>query len=231
MKRFAMWSGGKDSSASIVLCYEKGIHLDGILFAEVMFDHSRGISGENPKHIKWVYEEAIPIIEKMGYKVIIVKSKSDYMQEFHRVISNSKQDGRNGKMSGFFIGGMCAGNDRLKMRPLNKFIKDEGEVEQIVGIAVNEPERLARLKMGEKSILAEYNIREADTYDICRKYRLLSPTYEDKTRGGVLVLSQPKFKGICLVEKGISAFVGRTAKKGKREKHRLARIQVRTNLF
>lgn len=39
MKRFLMWSGGKDSSASIIVCHKKGIHLDFRLFvAKVEFD-------------------------------------------------------------------------------------------------------------------------------------------------------------------------------------------------
>lgn len=60
MKTYLSWSGGKDSSASIILCHEQGIPLDGVIFSEVMFDLSRNISGENPEHIKWVYETAIP---------------------------------------------------------------------------------------------------------------------------------------------------------------------------
>lgn len=52
MERYLSWSGGKDSSASIIIAHEKGIHLDGIIFSEVMFDRSRNISGENPKQIK-----------------------------------------------------------------------------------------------------------------------------------------------------------------------------------
>ena len=200
MKRFVMWSGGKDSTASIILCYEKGIPLDGVVMSEVMFDHSRGISGENPKHIKWVYETAIPTIEqKLGFKVYVVRDKSDYMQEFHaKVLDSKKHPERNGKKRGFFIGGMCAGNDRLKMRPLRRFIAQQGgDVEQIVGIAADEPKRLQRLKNGKRSILAELGVVEQDTYEICEKYGLLSPTYADKTRGGVLVLPEPRRKGIC----------------------------------
>ena len=61
MKTFLSWSGGKDSSASIALCYENGIQLDGVIFSEVMFDNTRGISGENPDHIAFV-RKSIPII-------------------------------------------------------------------------------------------------------------------------------------------------------------------------
>lgn len=181
--------------------------------AEVMFDHSRGISGENPKHIEWVYNTAIPIIEKQfGYKVIIVRSESDYMQEFNHLIKGSKKHPeRNGKKSGFFIGGMCVGNDRLKMKPLRKFLKAQGECEQIVGIAKDEPKRLARLKIGKRSVLEEYGITEGMTYEICQKYGLLSPIYEELKRGGVLVLPQPKHKGICQVKARISVPLERIA--------------------
>ena len=186
MKQYLYWSGGKDSTASIIICYEKGIPLDGIVMSEVMFDHERGISGENPKHIEWVYKTAIPIIEKtFGYKVIIVKDNMDYIKEFYHKITRSKKKERVGKYAGFFIGGMCVGNRDLKMRPIKMFSKSVGEHIQIVGIAKDEPKRLARLGKNKRSVLAEYDIVEDMTYDICRKYNLLSPTYNDKMRGGV----------------------------------------------
>lgn len=186
MKTYLSWSGGKDSSASIALCYEKGIHLDGVVMSEVMFDHSRNISGENPKHIKWVYEVAKPTIEKMGFPVIIVKDKEDYLSLFNHLIIKSKEVERVGKKRGWLIGGMCVANDRLKMRPLRNFFKSVGECEQVVGIALDEPERLERLhsKKNTWSILERYGIVEAETYDICRKYNLLSPTYQARSRGG-----------------------------------------------
>ena len=67
-ERFLMWSGGKDSSASIVLCHENGIHLDGIIMSEVMFSHEKNISGENIEHITWVKNVAIPNIEGKNLK-------------------------------------------------------------------------------------------------------------------------------------------------------------------
>lgn len=180
MKRYLSWSGGKDSSASIVLCHEKGIPLDGVVFSEVMFSHERHISGENPEHIRWVYETAIPTIEKMGYPVKVVRDKEDYLSLFHHRITKSEIPERIGKKTGWFIGGMCLANDRLKMRPLREFFKSVGECEQVLGIARNEPERLLRLKKNCWSILDKEGICEADTYDICTPYNLLSAT-EGKT--------------------------------------------------
>lgn len=186
MKAFLAWSGGKDSSASIAVCHEKGIHLDGVVMSEVMFDHSRNISGENPKHIKWVYEVAKPIIEKMGYPVIILRDKEDYLSLFNHLITKSKVVDRIGKKRGWLIGGMCVANDRLKMRPLREFFKSVGDCEQLVGIALDEPMRLERIhsKPYTWSILEQEGIVESDTYDICKKYNLLSPIYQTRSRGG-----------------------------------------------
>ncbi len=186
MKRYISWSGGKDSSASIALCYEKGIRLDGVIMSEVMFDNSRNISGENPKHIKWVYDIAKPQIEKMGYHVIIVRDREDYLSLFNHRIANSKTPERNGKKAGWLLGGMCAANDRLKMRPLKEFFKSVGECEQVVGIAFDEPDRLESLrkKPNRGSVLERERIIETETYAICKKYNLLSPTYDNRKRGG-----------------------------------------------
>ena len=184
MKRYLSWSGGKDSSASIILAYERKIPLDGIIFSEVMFDHSRGISGENPKHIKWVYETAIPIIEQMGYFVKVVRSKDDYLTLFNQRIQRSKIVERNGKKRGWLLGGMCIANYRLKVRPIKEFFKNAGNIEQIIGIAIDEPERVARLKPNMRSLLLESGIKEEKTYSICKSYNLLSPNYETRCRGG-----------------------------------------------
>ena len=76
------WSGGKDSMATILLALENNEPLDRVVFAEVMFDHKRGISGEIPEHIEWVYSVAIPKLEQMGVKVDVVKSEKDYVHFF-----------------------------------------------------------------------------------------------------------------------------------------------------
>lgn len=40
MKYIASWSGGKDSTASIILAHEHNEPLDLIIFSEVMFDEN-----------------------------------------------------------------------------------------------------------------------------------------------------------------------------------------------
>ena len=63
MKHIVSWSGGKDSTATIILAHEHGLPIDLIIIALVWFDRKRGIYGEHPEHIKWVFEYAIPLFE------------------------------------------------------------------------------------------------------------------------------------------------------------------------
>ncbi len=203
VKRFISWSGGKDSGASIPICAKMGLDVDGVVMSEVMFDHKRNISGENPRHIEWVYDVAKPTIEKtFGYKVIILHDESDYLQEFNHIITKSDYPERIGKKAGWLIGGMCVANDRLKMRPLREFFKGVGKCEQIVGIAYDEPERLEKKIMrGRRSVLAENKVFEADTYAICRHYGLLSPTYDDKKRNGCWFCPNQSVQEFALLKK------------------------------
>jgi hypothetical protein len=145
MKTYLSWSGGKDSTASIILCYEKGIHIDEIIFCEVMFDHKRNISGEDPEHIDWVYNVAIPIIEnQFGYKVKVVRPDKDYYSLARHVIKMSRK-GWNGYVYGFVRGGFCFMNSKAKVDALKKYDKSlTGEYQNIVGIAYDEPKRLER---------------------------------------------------------------------------------------
>lgn len=78
----ASCSFGKDSIATILLALENNEPLDRVVFAEVMFDHEKGISGEIPEHIQWVYDIAIPKLKSMGVKVDVVKDKQDYKSFF-----------------------------------------------------------------------------------------------------------------------------------------------------
>ena len=85
-KYIASCSFGKDSIATLLLALEHNEPLDRVVFAEVMFDHERGISGEIPEHIEWVYNTAIPKLEQMGVKVDVVKSKKDYIHFFRSAV-------------------------------------------------------------------------------------------------------------------------------------------------
>lgn len=187
-KYIASCSFGKDSIATILLALENGEPLDRVVFAEVMFDHERGISGEIPEHIDWVYKTAIPKLESMGVHVDVVKSERDYIYYFRNKIRHKGK--YEGKVYGFPIGGMCVINRDCKMRPINRYYKQfkDCEIVQYVGIAADEPKRLARLQnkgnIIKVSLLDRYGYTEEMALKKCQENGLLSPIYETDTRGG-----------------------------------------------
>lgn len=187
MKYITSWSGGKDSTASIILEHIHGLPPSDIVFSEVMFDKDRGISGELPEHIDFIKNKAIPIFESWGHKVEILHADKDYLDLFYHVRTRSRTPEYNGKFSGFPLGRSCWINSHVKFEPFSKYLKHYliDDVIQYVGIAADEPERLERLKGTNRvSLLAEYGYTEKMAFDLCRDFGLLSPIYEFSSRGG-----------------------------------------------
>ncbi len=186
MLYFQSWSGGKDSTASIILEHIHGLPRSKIIMSEVMFDKKRNISGELPEHMEWVYNTAIPMFQSWGYGVEILHSDYDYLDLFYHIIRNSKKPYRNGKYNGFLIGGKCMANNYIKVGALKKFFKKINQDHiKYVGKAVDEPKRLERLQGTNKvSLLEKYGYTEQMAYDLCKEYGLLSPIYNFSKRGG-----------------------------------------------
>ena len=185
MKYIASWSGGKDSTASIILAHEHNEPLDLIIFSEVMFDEN--ISGELPEHIDFIKNKAIPIFESWGYETKILRSDKTYLDCFYHVVKKSEKN--KGKRQGFPVPKMCKINDRCKTKPIKKFMKEIKEpFTQYVGIAVDEPIRMNRIvNSGDKiSLLKKYGYTEQMAFELCEKYDLLSPIYEFAPRGGAV---------------------------------------------
>lgn len=181
----ASCSFGKDSIATILLALENGEPLDRVVFAEVMFDHSRGISGEIPEHIEWVYSTAIPKLEGMGVKVDVVRSEKDYVWFFSHTVGRGKYKERK---YGFPLGGKCTVNRECKLRPIRKYYgewKGKYRIVQYVGIAKDEPIRLGRIDGSRKiSLLDKYGYTEAMARQKAEEYGLLSPIYSTGSRNG-----------------------------------------------
>ena len=183
----AACSFGKDSIATILLALENNEPLDRVVFSEVMFDHERGISGEIPEHIEWVYNTAIPKLESMGVKVDVIRGKCDYVTLCRRKLKSGK---RAGQMYGLQNARFCYANSECKVAPINAYYKQfskDYDIVQYIGIAIDEPKRLARLEGTNKvSLLAKYGYTEKMAMAKCEEYDLVSPNY----RGG-------EFRGGC----------------------------------
>lgn len=182
----ASCSFGKDSIATILLALEHNEPLDLVIFSEVMFCHERGISGEYPEHIHWVYDTAIPKLEDMGVKVKVLKDEKDFRSLFFHKATKGK---RIGKYLGFPMVGRCLVNSDLKLRPIRRWLKEtskEYNIIQYIGIAADETVRLERIHRHSDriSLLEKYRYTEENAYDLCGRYGLLSPMYQSVNRGG-----------------------------------------------
>ena len=125
MKHIASCSFGKDSLATIILAHEKKEPLDEIIFSEVMFD--KETSGENPLHIDFICNKAIPVLESWGYKVNVLRSDKTYLDCFFAVCGERSKKERIGKLRGFPIAFKCKINSACKVSPIKKYIKNLGK--------------------------------------------------------------------------------------------------------
>lgn len=84
---------------------------------------------------------------------------------------------------------MCVINRECKKNPIHEYYKQfDSDIVQYVGIASDEPKRLARLKSEGKiskvSLLQKYGYTEDMAKQKCLEYGLLSPIYGGGNRGG-----------------------------------------------
>ena len=151
------------------------------IYCEVMFD--RSISGEVPEHRDFIYETAIPRLEEMGVRIIILRSKKTYVDLFTGQVTRGP---KKGMVRSFPVCGRCAVQRDCKAQPIQRYRKTlpPGTI-QYIGYARDEPERLLRLEDGRQvSLLAKYNFTEKDAREFCQKAGLLSPVYDFTNRGG-----------------------------------------------
>ena len=181
------WSGGKDSTATILLLHEHERELlrPGdrvvILFSEVMFDLRNNISGHNPDIIRFIYEKK-ETFESWGYEVNILRAERDYLDVFFHLMRRSSEPDRVGRVYGFPHFGICAIKRDCKLRPIEDWHRahQDSNIIKYIGIAADEPRRLVSMhRLGENtvSLLEKYGYTEADAFELCREYDMLSPQY------------------------------------------------------
>ena len=181
-KYVASCSGGKDSVATLLLAAQHNEPLDEAVFSEVMFD--KNTSGEVPEHRDFIYDRLKPFCEKeLGIKFTILHADKTYDEVFHHVITRGPHKG---EVRGFAWAGMCAVNRDCKIPPVRKYNAAlSPNTVSYVGIASDEPKRLARLDGIHKvSLLDKYGVTEAEARTLCEKSGLLSPIYAHCRRNG-----------------------------------------------
>ena len=164
-KHVASCSFGKDSIATILLALEHGEPLDEAVYCEVMFDDAT--SGEVPEHQAFIYQAAIPALEKLGVPVRVLRSEKTYTSVFMgKVTRGPKKD----MIRSFPVCGKCYVQRDCKMHPIRQYQKTlPSDTVQYIGIAKDEPQRLARLGGNQVSLLEKYGYTEDDAKQLCKQ--------------------------------------------------------------
>lgn len=179
-------SYGKDSLACQGAIEQLGWPLDRIIHAEVWATNT--IPADPPPMIEFKKKADAIIKERYGIEVEHVCAEREREREcFERMFYSVRFSKKRGS-SCIYGWPMVKGpwcNDRLKVKPLKLSKDNKNTVVRYLGIASDEPERLARLDGITKiSPLAAVGWTEADCMKWCEENDLLSPIYTTATRGG-----------------------------------------------
>ena len=158
MKHIVSFSGGKDSTAMLLLMIEKGILIDEIIFLDTGVEFP-----EMYKHI----EKVERYIDR---KITKLKAENSYE---YMMFEHKKKKGKNKGQKGYswadFRNRWCT--QYLKKQVMNRYLKEKYKNIEIIeyhGIAVDETKRL--IKNREKNIkypLAEWGIIEKEALEYC----------------------------------------------------------------
>ena len=177
----ASCSCGKDSLAMlcVIKAHPEKYPLDEIVICKIKA--TKTMSGCFPIQQAFI-DRIIPILQnEFNVPVTVIEDEMSFEEIFY---TEKKSGKRVGNIYGFpyTIGAWC--NDRLKMRPMDKYFKKQGNHIRYIGIAYDEPNRYARLEDNEVAPLYEEKIIEAEAKEICINNNLLSPIYEFFDRDG-----------------------------------------------
>jgi hypothetical protein len=167
------WSGGKDSTATVILMHENNIPIKKITYVRMMWDED--IPATLPIMTSFV-DMAAKVFESWGYLVEIIPSIRTAKSLCDDKYKKSKREEKNGNYYGVtsFARGMCRFTG-YKVKTIKTLQKGEYEM---IGYSADELHRLHRLTDTKCSIMFELGITEEQTFDICKKYNLLSPLYD-----------------------------------------------------
>ena len=120
--------------------------------------------------------------EQRGIPTRVLRSEKTYLSCFYHVVTRGKTKGL---LSGFPLSGRCTIQRDCKLPPIKAYQKAlPPDTVQYIGIAADEPKRLARLKPGQISLLDKYHVAEPEARSMCAAEELLSPLYDFTKRGG-----------------------------------------------
>lgn len=179
MEYIACLSYGKDSIVIPELCIKYGLPLNRIVTVDIMATPT--IHSELPPMVEFKKKADAIIKERYGIEVEHITADKSYEEYFY---TKKKKGKFQNTIYGFPMAKVHWCNTLLKLKPLSAFSKDKN-ITQYLGICSDEPKRIKKSEgTNQVALPAQLGYTEAMCYNLAKSLDLLSPIYENATRGG-----------------------------------------------
>lgn len=174
------WSGGKDSTASVILHHGRGDHCKIVCYIPHFTEEIPLIQ---KAHFEFIHSAAEKF-RSWGHEVYIVKGLTYWDYVTHVSLKGKFK----GKIFGFptIKRGACGFKRDSKLKALKTCDVGFFDYEDI-GIANDEPQRFSNLSESRRSILVEYGYSEKKALFLCDTHKLMSPIYTSNSRDGCVL--------------------------------------------
>lgn len=157
MKHIVQFSGGKDSTAMLLMMLERGMPVDEIVFCDT------------GKEFPQMYEHIKKVEEYIGRKITILKPEKSFDYYFaEHVRGRGKSVGAKGYGWASMRIRWCTG--LLKTQPNKKYLSGKGEHRLYIGIAFDEPKRHENIPQNVIHPLYDWGITEAEALKYCYEH-------------------------------------------------------------
>lgn len=174
------WSGGKDSTTSVICHLNRGDAVKVVCYVPMFTKDIPLISFEHYAHLKRTAEYFV----NRGAVVFWAQGVTYWDWVLHR----SSRGKFKGRIFGWPVAsrGKCGFKRDSKLKALNGVVVGAYDYEDI-GIAADETDRFGSLDEKHRSILVELGYTEAVCLDYVSKMGMLSPHYENSNRDGCVL--------------------------------------------
>ena len=171
------WSGGKDSTATVILHLQRGDKVKAVCYVPMFTEEIPLILKD---HYQFILKTA-DYFRSLGVEVFIVSGMTYVDYVLHRATRGKNK----GKIFGFpcFIRGQCGFKRDSKMKAVQQCDVGQYDYESI-GIAWDEKSRHGQLNDKLRSILVEEEYMQIDCVHLCVDHKVYSPVYSTRRRDG-----------------------------------------------
>ena len=168
------WSGGKDSTATIIAMLKYNVPIKNVNYVRMMYDNEHPAT--LPEISDFVDNCICRFKNQYGLKVNVVESEP-FINILKKKYKRCKHKEKNGTIHGFDCLCMFACAFKPCKVKAAKSVQNEDDFEMI-GYCIDEPKRYKRLNYPkQESILCTLDITQDKAKHICKINNMLAPTY------------------------------------------------------